>query len=86
MDDNEAAEIRRSLNELGHLASGIGHHVINAFAAIVSNAEILRPGMGVPADPIKQADIIIRSALDAASVARRSSTSPGRSPTSARSD
>lgn len=71
MDENEEAEIRRSLIELGHLSSGIGHHVINAFAAIVSNAEILRPGMGIPANPTKQADIIIRTALDAASVARR---------------
>jgi len=71
MDENEAAEMRRSLNELGHLASGIGHHVINAFSAIVSNAEILRPNMGIHVDPSKQADTIIRTALDAASVARR---------------
>src|SRR4051794_32444328 len=31
-----------TVTELGHLASGVGHHVINAFAAVVSNAEILR--------------------------------------------
>ena len=71
MDSPELEQTRRSLNELGHLSSGIGHHVINAFAAIVSNAEIFRITQGTGADATKQADIIIRTALDAASVARR---------------
>lgn len=66
---------------LGHLGSGVGHHVINAFSAIVSNAEILRLStadhataarLNVPRpDPAAVADVIIRTALDAATVARR---------------
>lgn len=71
MDTTELETTQRALNELGHLSSGIGHHVINAFAAIVSNAEILRLTAATSSDPTKQADIIIRTALDAASVARR---------------
>ena len=71
MDENKPDPAIRSLNELGHLSSGIGHHVINAFSAIVSNAEILRLNLGTPIDPSKQADIIINTALEAASVARR---------------
>ncbi len=66
---------------LGHLGSGVGHHVINAFSAIVSNAEILRLSsadhagaarvLGPRPDPAAVADVIIRTALDAATVARR---------------
>lgn len=59
--------------ELGHLASGVGHHVINAFSAVVSNAEILRIRMSLPdpPDPIALADAIIRTSLEASAVARR---------------
>ncbi len=59
--------------ELGHLASGVGHHVINAFSAVVSNAEILRIRMALPdpPDPIGLADAIIRTSLEASAVARR---------------
>jgi two-component system, NtrC family, sensor kinase len=62
-----------TVTELGHLASGVGHHVINAFSAVVSNAEILRIRMGLadPPDPIALADAIIRTALEASAVARR---------------
>ncbi|WP_435016657.1 sensor histidine kinase [Tundrisphaera sp. TA3] len=71
MDEKKAEELSHSLNELGHLSSGIGHHVINALSAIVSNAEILRLNNPSATDPTKQADIIIQTAVDAASVARR---------------
>ena len=70
-DHDEALEV---LNDLSHLASGIGHHVINAYSAIVSNAEILRlkprPG-AAPLDPAALADMIISTSLEAAAVARR---------------
>ena len=61
------------VTEFGHLASGVGHHVINALSAIVSNAEILRIRLALPdpPDPSVLADTIIRTALEAASVARR---------------
>jgi len=62
-----------TMNDLGHLASGVGHHVINAFSAVVSNAEILRMKLTMPnpPDPEVLADAIIRAALDASAVARR---------------
>src|SRR3954451_8118923 len=70
-NDRDAAIER--LTNLGHLSAGVGHHVINAFSAIVSNAELLRlePSMPAIADPAVLADTIIRTALDAATVARR---------------
>jgi signal transduction histidine kinase len=62
-----------TVTELGHLASGVGHHVINAFSAVVSNAEILRLKLSVPdpPDPSVIADAIIRTSLEASAVARR---------------
>jgi two-component system NtrC family sensor kinase len=62
-----------TVSELGHLASGVGHHVINAFSAVVSNAEILRLQLTLPdpPDPCMLADAIIRTAVEAAGVARR---------------
>ena len=62
-----------TVTELGHLASGVGHHVINAFSAVVSNAEILRIRLALPdpPDPTSLADAIIRTALEASAVARR---------------
>jgi signal transduction histidine kinase len=67
------AETAEQFNELGQLAAGVGHHVINAFATIVSNAEILRliPTSPRPIDPVAIAEGIIRTALDASTVARR---------------
>jgi two-component system NtrC family sensor kinase len=64
----------RALNDLGHLASGVGHHVINAFSAIVSNAELLRirlAATATPIDPASIADMVIETAMEAATVARR---------------
>ena len=73
MPQDVPADTVERLTGLGHLASGIGHHVINAFSAIVSNAEILRLTAGEPdaADPIQVSDTIIRTAVEASTVARR---------------
>ena len=73
MADNDAAETLERLINLGHLSSGVGHHVINAFSAVVSSAELLRlniPVASVP-DPAVLADRIIKTAVEAATVARR---------------
>ena len=53
--------------------AGVGHHVINAFSAIVSNAELLRlkSPSRAGADPAALAETIIQTSLDAATVARR---------------
>src|SRR5437763_2945785 len=71
-DHDLEAPIER-LNNLGHLSAGVGHHVINAFSAIVSNAELLRlnPPLASLADPAALADTIVRTALEASTVARR---------------
>jgi two-component system, NtrC family, sensor kinase len=71
-DDDLNVNIER-LNDLGHLSAGVGHHVINAFSAIVSNAELLRLNPPLPsvADPATLADMIVRTALEASTVARR---------------
>lgn len=73
MNDSELVDALRRLNALGQLASGVSHHVINAFATVVSNAEILRLTVGTtdPADPIATAEIIIRTSVEASGVARR---------------
>ena len=71
-DDSDA---QRRLNDIGQLASSTGHHVINAFAAIVSQAELLRmmevANSPISIQPDRLADSIIRTALDASNVARR---------------
>ena len=73
MGESDIAATVERLTNLGHLSAGVGHHVINAFSAIVSNAELLRLKPSVPAiaDPVMLADTIIQTALDAATVARR---------------
>jgi len=73
MLDNDSDPCAEPLNNLGHLSSAVGHHVINAFSAVVSSAEILRIKMTSPKpiDPSALADMIINTALEAASVARR---------------
>jgi signal transduction histidine kinase len=73
MGDREPDATVERLTNLGHLASGVGHNVINAFSAIVSNAELLRldpRGAGI-ADPALVAETIIKTALEASTVARR---------------
>ena len=73
MSENERDASAEPLNNLGHLSSAVGHHVINAFSAVVSSAEILRIKMAspTPMDPTTLADMIVHTALEAASVARR---------------
>ena len=73
MLENDSDRSAEPLNNLGHLSSAVGHHVINAFSAVVSSAEILRIKMAspTPVDPSALADTIINTALEAASVARR---------------
>ena len=73
MVDAEAEDALRKMIDLGHLSSGVGHHVINAFSAVVSYAELLRldPPMPSVSDPAVLADTIISTALEASSVARR---------------
>ncbi len=73
MPEDASTGAAEQLNSLGQLASGVGHHVINALSAIVSNAEMLRLTAGTdrPADPAAIADMIIKTGLEAAGVARR---------------
>jgi signal transduction histidine kinase len=63
------------LKELGHLAAAVGHHVINAFSAVVSNAELIRSHAKSPnCDAHELASLaaaIIENALGASHVPRR---------------
>jgi signal transduction histidine kinase len=84
LDDSER------LKELGHLSAAVGHHVINAFSAVVSNAELIRSHATDPdCDPKELAALgasIIENALSASHVPRRlidwtrRVTSPGLDP------
>ena len=73
MAGDDGADTLERLISLGHLSAGVGHHVINAFSAIVSNAELLRLGTPPPApgQPSVIAETIIHTAIEAATVARR---------------
>lgn len=59
--------------QLAHLASSVGHHVINAFSAVVSNAEILK--LSEPSDEDSElaetVDVIVNVSVKASGVARR---------------
>src|SRR3954470_22272744 len=73
MAENDLDATIERLNNLGHLSAGVGHHVINAFSAIVSNAELLRlkpPPPSLP-DPAALMEMIVRTALEASTVARQ---------------
>jgi signal transduction histidine kinase len=62
------------LIELGHLAAAIGHNVINAFSAIVSNAELLRSRSIDTSDPSELDNLasgIVETSLDASQIARK---------------
>ena len=64
----------RRESDLAHLAASIGHHVINAFSAIVSNAEVLKLTSQAREDGEEDAataEIIMNVALKASDVARR---------------
>lgn len=72
-NDTNPQETSTASMSLGHLSSGVGHHVINAFAAIVSHADILRLTLANRTTVDRDALIstIIRASLDASEVARR---------------
>jgi signal transduction histidine kinase len=59
--------------QLAHLASSVGHHVINAFSAVVSNAEILKLSSPSEADSelAETVDVIVNVSVKASGVARR---------------
>jgi signal transduction histidine kinase len=63
------------LKELGHLSAAVGHHVINAFSAVVSNAELIRSHAKAPNCDLNElaalAAAIIENALGASHVPRR---------------
>ena len=63
------------LKELGHLSAAVGHHVINAFSAMVSNAELIRSHAKDPdcdlAEVAALGAAIIENALTASQVPRR---------------
>lgn len=63
------------LKELGHLSAAVGHHVINAFAAVVSNAELIRSQARNPQcdreELVALGSAIIENALGASHVPRR---------------
>src|SRR5262249_8130491 len=71
---NGEGDDRRRLVDLAHLSAAIGHHLINAFSAAVSNAELIRSPDARPVDrkdyPLL-ASSIIDTALDASQVARK---------------
>jgi two-component system, NtrC family, sensor kinase len=63
------------LKELGHLSAAVGHHVINAFSAVVSNAELIRSHAKSPNCNLNElaalGGAIIENALSASHVPRR---------------
>lgn len=63
------------LKELGHLSAAVGHHVINAFSAVVSNAELIRSHAKSPNCDVNElaalGAAIIENALAASHVPRR---------------
>lgn len=71
---SESDEAER-LKELGHLSAAVGHHVINAFSAVVSNAELIRShAQGSNRESHELAALaaaIIENALGASHVPRR---------------
>ncbi len=68
------ADAADRLIELAHLSSAVGHYLINAYSATVSNAELIRSPVSRATDAREQAALatsIIETALHAASVARK---------------
>jgi signal transduction histidine kinase len=63
------------LKELGHLSAAVGHHVINAFSAVVSNAELIRSHASGPSCDLAElaalSAAIVETALGASHVPRR---------------
>ncbi len=68
------AEAADRLIELAHLSSAVGHYLINAYSATVSNAELIRSPVSRATDAREQAALatsIIETALHASGVARK---------------
>jgi two-component system NtrC family sensor kinase len=62
------------LIDLAHLSSAVGHYLINAYSATVSNSELIRSPISRSADPREPAALatsIIETALHASGVARK---------------
>jgi two-component system NtrC family sensor kinase len=62
------------LRELGYLAAAVSHHVINAFSAIVSNAELIRSRDEDAIDPAELESLgtsVVDTAIEASQVSRR---------------
>ena len=59
--------------QLAHLASSVGHHVINSFSAVVSNAEIIKlsSSSGHDHELTETADVIVNVSVRASGIARR---------------
>jgi signal transduction histidine kinase len=75
MTDETHEDVLRQLITLGHLSAAVGHHVINAFSAIVSNAELVRLRFEDPdcdrAELAAFTETIVQTSLNASTVARR---------------
>jgi two-component system NtrC family sensor kinase len=72
--DDPKDDDRHRLVDLAHLSSAVGHYLINAFSAAVSNAELIRAPENRAADRKEHAALassIIDTALDASQVARK---------------
>ncbi len=73
------------LRDMAHLASAVGHHLINSYSTVVSNAELLRTlaSSASGGTESRLAGSIVSTALDASRVARsliawtREATRPG---------
>jgi two-component system, NtrC family, sensor kinase len=63
-----------SFRDLAYLAAAVSHHVINAFSAVVSNAELIRAATIERPDSSELdelAEAIVRASLGASQIARR---------------
>jgi signal transduction histidine kinase len=72
--DERRGDDREVLIDLAHLSSAVGHYLINAFSAAVSNAELIRSSESHSAERKEHAMLatsIIDTALDASQVARK---------------
>ena len=68
----QKADDRDRLIELAHLSAAVGHYLINAFSATVSNSELIRTCQGRASEAKDQASLAtsnIETALGAAGVA-----------------
>lgn len=78
MANNISEDGRDRLQTVGHLASAVGHQIINAFSAIVSSAELIRItldnekfGLDKSPDVLEIVDTIVQNSLSASALTRR---------------